>query len=141
MWLKKGRTLFTALTIAIGLISMMIVMCLFSNFNLEIEKLEKEIVGNYPITVTNLDYRNEINKKDTNEIGIYKHDKYIHKNLITDKYINYLDEIKEIKYINYEYNILMPIVSDRYVLMNSDYFNSFNDLEYINDNYNILYGR
>lgn len=141
LWLKKGRTLFTALTIAIGLISMMIVMCLFSNFNLEIEKLEKEIVGNYPITVTNLEYRNEINKKDTNEIGIYKHDKYIHKNLITDKYINYLDEIKEIKYINYEYNILMPIVSDRYVFMNSDYFNSFNDLEYINDNYNILYGR
>lgn len=141
--LKKTRTIFTSLAISLGIISMSLITNLYSNFNKEINNLEKDIVSIFPITINNGEFENLDYKtsKSDNKIIIKDKNKYIHKNNITNEYISYLNKIKEIKYITYNYDILFPLITDSYKLIDNKYLKVIPDNNYILENYNLIYGR
>jgi len=140
--LKKWRTLFTSLAISIGLICMLLVLCLSRSFNDDIDKLEREIVSVFPISVYNGDFEimdSDVKSSDNKIIKKNKED-YIHMNKITDSYIDYVNDIDEVEFISYEYDISMPIVSDKYRILDSSYMKMLPSRSFITGNYDILYG-
>ena len=143
LWLKKIRTLFTSLAISLGIISMFIVSNLYYNFNDEIKDLEKKVVSVFPIIINNGEFEILDNKeKSSNDKIIIKdRNKRIHTNDINEKYINYINSINEIKYITYNYDVLIPFISDKYKYMDNSYFMTIPSYEYITSNYDILYGK
>ena len=143
LWLKKIRTFFISLAISLGIISMSLVMILYSNFNNEINKLEKDIVSIFPITISNGEYLNDYVEeyKNNDKIIIKDKDKYLYKNKINSKYIEYLNDINEINYISYDYDISLPFISDSYKIVDNKYFKIIPSIDYISSNYDILYGR
>ena len=143
--LKKGRTLFTSLAISLGFICMLMVLCLSRSFNDDIDNLEKDIVSSFPISVYNGDFEiNDIDKDENKYFGrdiIRKDmDNYVHKNRIDSRYIDYVNDIDEIGYVGYEYDISMPFVSDRYKYIDDSFFKVNVGNEYIFRNYDLLYG-
>lgn len=143
LWLKKIRTLFTSLAISLGIISMFIVSNLYYNFNDEIKDLEKKVVSVFPIIINNGEFEILDNKeKSSNDKIIIKdRNKRIHTNDINEKYINYINSINEIKYITYNYDVLIPFISDKYKYMDNSYFMTIPSYEYIDSNYDMLYGK
>ena len=144
--LKKGRTLFTSLAISVGLICMIMVLCLSKSFNEDINNLEKEIVVNFPVSVYNGEFENvdgvSDDRKNINN-GIVRKNKldYVHKNKINREYIDYVKNIDSVSYVRYHYDISMPVISDRYKIVDNSYMSSLSNSKYIDDNYDILYGR
>ena len=143
LWLKKMRTIFTSIAISLGIISMSLVVNLYSNFSEEISKLEKNIVTIFPITINNGEYPNDITKQEKrdNKITIKDKKKYIYVNKINSDYIEYLNSINEIKYLSYDYDISMPLISDNYKMIDKKYLMILPSADYIFDNYDMLYGR
>ena len=124
--LKKGRTLFTSLAISLGFICMLMVLCLSRSFNDDIDNLERDIVSGFPISVYNGDFEiNDIdidrNKYFGRDIIRKDMDNYVHKNRIDSRYIDYINDIDEIGYVGYEYDISMPFISDRYKYIDDIY--------------------
>jgi len=141
--LKKGRTFFTSLAISIGVLCILLVLCLSKSFNEDIDKLEREIVSSFPISIYNGEFEsvnNEIDKSN-DKIIIKDKDLYIHENKISLEYIDYVKKIDEINYISYYYDISMPLVSDRYKILDNSYMKMSPGTLFIDDNYDILYGR
>ncbi len=136
---KMFRTLLTSFSIALGFISMFMVLDLSYNFNDEIDRMEEDIVSVFPITISNGEYYDDGDDKYDNGLHIKNKKKY--ENIITNDYLDYLNGIDKIKYKTYEYDISMPIISDRYKSIPNIYFNVIPSNEYIIDNYDILYGR
>ena len=142
--LKKGRTFLTSLAISLGIVTMTIVMCLSNNFNQEIVNLEKDIVSVLPITI-----RNDTYYEETKEETLGKSDDILikdttiksHQNKINQNYLNYLNNIKEINSIVYNYDILMPFISDSYKIINNTHMKQIPSKKYINDNYEVIYGK
>lgn len=143
LWLKKGRTFFTSITISIGLICMLLVLCLSKSFNNDIDKLESDIVSVFPISIYNGEFEivdSEVSdSKD--QIIIKNKEDYIHTNKITNSYIEYIDSLDKVNYISYDYDLYMPIISDRYKIMDNGYMKMIPDNSYLLDNYELLYGR
>ena len=145
--LKKGRTLFTSLAISIGFICMIMVLCLSRSFSDDIDKLERDIVSSFPISVYNGDF--EINDIDDNskldnfgsEIVRKNRDEFIHTNKIDSNYIDYVNDIDEISYIGYDYDISMPFISDRYKYIDDSYMRNIGGDDFLNKNYDLLYGK
>ena len=141
--LKKGKTIFTSLAISLGFLCMMLVLNLSYSFNKIINDMENEIVSMLPISVSNMKYEildNDIKK--SNAKIIYKDiSKYVYKNRIDENYIDYLNGINAISYISYDYDISLPIISDRYLFLDSNYMKMLPSNKFINNNYDILYGR
>lgn len=141
--LKKGRTLFTSLAISIGFVALLLVLCLSRSFNEDINKLERDIVSVFPISIKNDEFEiindNVISSND--KIINKKKENYYHKNKINNDYINYINDIDEINYIGYSYNISMPIISDKYKLLDNNYMKMLPSNNFIDKNYDILYGR
>ena len=82
----------TVLALSLGIISMLLVLSLSSNFNKELNELEKDIVGVFPVTINNYEYMedNDWDKGyDDDKIYIKNNDKY--KNEITDEYVSYIE--------------------------------------------------
>ena len=142
LWLKRIRTLFTSLAISLGITSMMLVGNLYYNFNNEIKKMEKDVVSVFPITISNGEFENldAKFKSSDSKIVIKDREKMIKTNKIDDDYLKYINNIKEIKYIIYGYDVLIPFVSDKYKIIDNSYFKDVPN-DYINDNYEILYGK
>ena len=143
LWLKKARTIFTSFAISLGIISMSLVINLYSSFNNEIDSLEKDIVTIFPITISNGEYPNNTIKevKSKDKIIIKDKAKYVYTNKINNDYLDYLKEIKEIKYLSYDYDISLPLITDSYKIIDKKYLKTIPDYDYIFDNYNMLYGR
>ncbi len=143
LMLKKGRTVLTSLAISLGIISMMLVLSLSNSFNKEIDKLSQDIVSVFPISISNLSYDMgyKTDSHKGNKIYIKKNSDYIHENVITKEYLDYVNDMDEIKYITYNYDISMPIISDRGNYLDNEYMKVIPGDKYINDNYDILYGR
>ena len=140
--LKKWRTLFTSLAISLGFICMMLVLCLSRSFGENILELENSVVGSFPISVYNGEFEildSDIVRADDKIIMKEKND-YVHTNKINSNYLNYIDTVEEIDYVSYEYDISMPIISDRYKILDNKYFKMLPDKSFIDNNYNILYG-
>ena len=140
--LKKGRTIFTSLAISLGFICMLLGMCLSKSFNEDIDKLENEVVSMFPISVYNGDFEYMdnmvVNSKD--KIIVKKKEDYIHTNKISSDYIDYIGKIDEISYVSYDYDISMPVISDRYKLLDNNYMKMLPSNDFIDNNYDILYG-
>ena len=142
LWLKKVRTLISSLAIALGVMGMFTVINLYSNFNEEISDLEKRVVSIFPIVIGNGEYEildAKINKSDS-EIIIRNKEEQIHTNRINGKYIDYIKNIEEIAYLSFDYDISMPVISDRYNLIDNKYLKLVPDVKYIEDNFIFLAG-
>jgi len=141
--LKKGRTFLTSLAISIGFVCMLLVLCLSRSFNNDIENLEKDIVSVFPISVYNGEFEiMDSNIVKSNDRIIFKNkDNYIHTNEISSKYLDYVSDIDQINYISYQYNISIPLISDRYKLLDNSYIKMLPSNIFIDNNYDILYGR
>lgn len=140
--LNKKRTLLISLAISLGITSLLLVANLSLGMNREIKELENKIISIFPITVSNSSYELENKKleKSNNKIIIKDNKNYIHTNKIDNKYIDYLNNIKEIKHITYKYDISMPLVTDNYKLLLNNYMIPIKK-EQINNNYYVLAGR
>lgn len=142
--LRKWRTLFTSLAISLGFISILLVLFLSKSFNMEISEMERDFVSIFPIQVYNGEFENLNEYEDSNHINnkIVRKDKnkYIHTNKITNDYLTYIKDIKEINYISYDYDISLPVISDRYKLLDNKYLKVVPSSKFIDDNYKILYG-
>lgn len=143
LWLKKIRTLFTSLAISLGIVSMFVVSNLYYNFNDEINKLEKSVVSVFPISISNgdIEMAENVVKKSQDRIIIKDRKKFVHTNYIDNKYINYLNNISDIKYITYNYDNLVPFISDNYNIIDNSYLMTIPSSDYIEDNYKIVYGK
>ncbi len=142
LWLKKIRTLFTAIAISLGVISMGLVTNLANSFSKEIDALEKESVRIFPITISNGDYEITDAKEDkaTDKLIIKDKNKFVHQNKINNNYLTYLKNIKEIDYITYSYDISLPLISDTYNKIDNKYLKIIPGDRFISDNYDILSG-
>ena len=140
--LKKGRTLFTSLAVSLGFICMLLVLCLSRSFKNDVNRLEEDIVSSFPISV----YNGESSVldvdivKSTDKIIRKNNDYYVHKNIINNNYVDYIKNIEEISYIGYEYDLSLPIISDRYKELDNTYLKISPGNDFINDNYDIVYG-
>ena len=141
--LKKWRTLWTSFAISIGVICALLVLCLSRSFKEDINMLENDIVSVFPISVYNGDFSLENNEdvKSNDKIIIKKKKDYIHTNKIDSNYLNFVNNIDYINYINYKYDISMPVISDRYKILDNNYMKLVSDTNFIDDNYEMLYGR
>lgn len=141
--LNKKRTILTSLASSIGVFCLILVSTLSKGFKQEIDNLETSLVGLFPITIRNETYLKDIEKVDNSEeiIKIKNKEDYYHTNKIDNDYLEYLNKIKEIKYISYNYDILLPLVTDEYKYLDNNYFISIPDKEYVNANYEIIKGR
>ena len=141
--IKKMRTIFTAIAISLGVISMSLVVNLYSNFSSKISNLEKDVVSVFPIVINNGDYQilDAEKEKVSNKIVIKDRDKYIHTNKINKDYLDYVNNIDKIKYITNDYDISLPLISDTYNKIDNKYLKIIPSEDYISDNYEILAGR
>ena len=106
---KKGRTLLTAFASSIGIIGIAIILSLSNGFDKQIEKFERDTLSNFPITISR--QATEMSEEDMQNIymnmntgNTYPDDKFIypydtassmkiHENIITEEYLDYIDDI------------------------------------------------
>lgn len=141
--LKKGRTLFVSLAVSLGFLCMLLVLCLSNSFNEDIDRLERDIVSVFPISIYNGEFEidNSNIKSSSNKIIIKDRDDYIYENKISRDYIDYVSNIDEVSYISYDYDISMPVASDRYKILDNSYMKMLSSSYFIDNNYDILYGK
>lgn len=142
LFMKRGRTITTSLALSLGIISMSLVICLGNNFNKEINELERNVVGLFPIKVTNGETLiNDQEDRSSSQKIIRKNiSNYKHTNKIDLKYLKYLSDIKEISYLRYNYNVSIPFISDKFNKIDNNYLEMIMDKDFILNNYNILSG-
>ncbi len=105
---KKGRTFLTAFASSIGIIGIALVLSLSNGFDKQIDKFEVETLSSLPILISkedmNLDSesmqlmsnKNDENKFTTKQVVFPRDaiiDQLTHTNIISDEYINYLNNI------------------------------------------------
>lgn len=110
---KKGRTALTAFASSIGIVGIATIMSLSSGFQTQITKFQRDSFESFPIMITqessefNIEDMQERQKEmmgvkksedsypDTKEIHGYDKDEFVvkHKNVFTDEYIDYLENI------------------------------------------------
>lgn len=138
---NKGRTVMTILALFLGIISMLIVLSLAGNFNKELNDLERDIVGVFPVTVNNYEYIEDDNLDDgysDDMIYVKGNDKY--ENKITDDYVKYIEGIDIDKTINYYYGDNLYFISEDSKLIDNGYMKMIPSREYMIDNYRIIAG-
>ena len=137
---NKKRTIMTMSAISLGIISMMMILCMGNNFNKEMNNLEKEIVGVYPIIIRNGEYIEENTDIKKEEGKIYPSNENIYENKITEEYLDYLNSNIGSDKIIYNYFFNKPIISDKYKVLDSSVMKIIPDSKYIEDNYKIIIG-
>lgn len=138
---NKSRTVMTILALSLGIISMLMVLSLAGNFNKELNDLERDIVGVFPVTVNNYEYIEDDNLDDgysDDMIYVKGNDKY--KNKITDDYVKYIEGIDIDKTINYYYGDNLYFISEDRKLIDNGYMKMIPSREYMIDNYKIIAG-
>lgn len=137
---NKKRTIMTMSAISLGIISMMMILCMGNNFNKEMNNLEKEVVGVYPIIVKNGEYIEENTDVKKEEGKIYPSNENIYNNKITEEYLDYLNSNISSDKIIYNYFFNNPIISDEYKVLDTDVMRIIPSSKYIEDNYKIIVG-
>ena len=137
---NKKRTIMTMSAISLGIISMMMILCMGNNFNKEMNNLEKEVVGVYPIIIRNGEYIKENTDIKKEEGKIYPSNENIYVNKITEEYLDYLNSNIGSDKIIYNYFFNKPVISDKYKVLDSSVMKIIPDSKYIEDNYKIIIG-
>ena len=110
---KKGRTFMTSFAGSIGIIGIALVLAISNGFNNYIDKMQKDMLSNYPVTVSNIAINMEsmmegmtadVDKEyakfpSDSTLNVYDNSdamtKMMHINFIDDEYVRYVDELKE----------------------------------------------
>ena len=137
---NKKRTIMTMSATSLGIISMMMILCMGNNFNKEMNNLEKEVVGVYPIIIRNGEYIEENTDIKKEEGKIYPSNENIYENKITEEYLDYLNSNIGSDKIIYNYFFNKPIISDKYKVLDSNVMKIIPDSKYIENNYKIIIG-
>jgi len=110
---KKFRTTITALASSIGIIGVGLVLSISNGFSDQIEKLESDQLVGLPIMIgreeMNIGFgQMQVNRDDEtvandNEIVVYDPSSNVHKNLITEDFMTYLDNMNDKIYTTTHY--------------------------------------
>lgn len=113
---KKGRTFMTSFAGSIGIIGIALVLAISNGFNTYIDKMQKDALSNYPVTVTNVavDMESAMNSMTTDQnkdliaypdgdnLKIYDNSdsmsKMMHMNYISAEYVAYVEQLKDMHY-------------------------------------------
>ncbi|WP_461244501.1 ABC transporter ATP-binding protein/permease [Secundilactobacillus muriivasis] len=119
---KKGRTFLTAFASSIGIIGIAIVLALSNGFQRQIDKTQSNTLAQYPVTIsqnatsqTGMANKKEHFSKDNTVVAkISDSDKAQHTNKLTQKYLNYVNDLnpKYGKNIGYTYTTGMNLLRD-----------------------------
>ena len=108
---KKGRTILTAFASSIGIIGIAVILSLSSGFQTQIDLFQQEAMAEFPIIISQVsavvdeetmkemrqEVKNTKNKsyEDTDKVTLYDPEdtQIIHRNIFTQEYIDYLNEI------------------------------------------------
>ena len=178
---KKGRTIMTSIAGSFGIIGVALVLAVNNGFSLWIDNMEEETASQMPITVSSYSVSYEVNEdydknpEYSDEELVYPYISNVGKqtisyNNITQKYINYIDHLKETTdlindYVvnygeQYAFNLTTtdPITEEAYVVQNgtftsmtnvlysitglpTNYFHVlFGQEEYITESYDVIAG-
>lgn len=178
---KKGRTIMTSIAGSFGIIGVALVLAVNNGFSLWIDNMEEETASQMPLTVSSYSVSYEVNEdydknpEYSDEELVYPYISNIGKqtisyNNITQKYINYIDHLKETTdlindYVvnygeQYAFNLTTtdPITEEAYVVQNgtftsmtnvlfsitglpTNYFHVlFGQEEYITESYDVIAG-
>ena len=109
---KKGRTFLTSFAASIGIIGIAVILSLSTGFQTQIDDYQRNTIGEFPIIISQA--ASEMNAEniasmrelmgemmgtaeyaDSDEVYLYDPSatSFVHKNIITDEYISYLNEI------------------------------------------------
>lgn len=114
---KKGRTFMTAFAGSIGIIGIALVLAISNGFNKYIDKMQKDTLSNYPVTISNIAVDLETamagmqnTGKDYKEFPgeqiVYKYDdteamaNMYHVNYLTAEYVEHVEQLKNMTYRN-----------------------------------------
>ncbi len=164
---KKGRTFLTAFASSIGIIGIALILSISNGFNKQINDYEKNTMSTFPITINELvSTMTEEEIKDNSaafsgnydypkEDVLFSYDsslnKKVHKNIITNNYVNYIKNINQnyLSTISYyrttNFNLITSNDVEYKTFDNSSlYFSELpidlNNKSYLKDNYDLLYG-
>lgn len=160
---KKGRTILTSFASSIGIIGIALILSISNGFKKQINKYEQNTLSSFPIEISSEAsnaYEEQKNDSKSNyeyskEEFLYSYKKEenlkIHKNNITDNYINYIKKIDS----NYLRTISYYRLTNFNIIINNvDNYNEFNnnnatfselpvdlgDKSYLKENYDLLSG-
>ena len=164
---KKGRTLLTAFASSIGIIGIALILSLSNGFDIQIDIFEKETLSSLPIMISKTSMEMDEDTMlamtgEDNNMESYTDKKEVyplepitetitHKNIFTDEYISYIENInpKLVSGISYYRATALNILSysnEKYNVVNTTNFSSLPvniDLEgtsIIEANYDVIYG-
>ena len=178
---KKGRTIMTSIAGSFGIIGVALVLAVNNGFSLWIDNMEEETASQMPITVSSYSVSYEVNEdydknpEYSDEELVYPYISNVGKqtisyNNITQKYINYIDHLKETTNLindyvvnygeQYAFNLTTtdPVTNEAYVVQNgtftsmtnvlysitglpTNYFHVlFGQEEYITESYDVIAG-
>ncbi len=139
---KKGRTILTAFASSIGIIGISIILSLSNGFDMQINKFEKDTLSSFPITISR--QATEMTAEDMMTLTPDKTDSYpdtnviypydtassllIHKNVFTEEYLKYIDEINEDDVVGISYLRTMGL---NMLVKNNDKIEYINNLNMI----------
>ena len=113
---KKGRTFMTAFAGSIGIIGIALVLAISNGFNRYIDKMQRDTLSNYPVTVSNIAVDLETAMSGLQAAGEVKYEEYpdddivynyddtdalsnlYHVNYLTEEYVAYVDQLKSMTY-------------------------------------------
>lgn len=178
---KKGRTIMTSIAGSFGIIGVALVLAVNNGFSLWIDNMEEETASQMPITVSSYSVSYEVNEdydknpEYSDEELVYPYISNVGKqtisyNNITQKYINYIDHLKETTNLindyvvnygeQYAFNLTTtdPVTDEAYLVRNgtftsmtnvlysitglpTNYFHVlFGQEEYITESYDVIAG-
>ena len=164
---KKGRTLLTAFASSIGIIGIALILSLSNGFDIQIDIFEKETLSSLPIMISKTSMemdedamltmtgQNDDLESYTEKEVVYPLDPVTetitHKNIFTEEYINYIDDIdpKLVSGISYYRTTALNILNysnDKYNIVNTTNFSAIpvnidpDGVSITESNYDVIYG-
>ena len=164
---KKGRTFLTAFASSIGIIGIALILSLSNGFDIQIDIFEKETLSSLPImisktsmemdedTMLEMTGQNDELESYTDKEEIYPlepiTETITHKNIFTDEYIDYIENInpKLVAGISYYRATALNILNysnDKYNIVNTTNFSAIpvnideDGVSIVESNYDIIYG-
>ena len=164
---KKGRTLLTAFASSIGIIGIALILSLSNGFDIQIDIFEKETLSSLPIMISKTSMemdedamftmtgQNDELESYTEKEVVYPLDPVTetitHKNIFTEEYINYINDIdpKLVSGISYYRTTALNILNysnDKYNIVNTTNFSAIpvnidpDGVSITESNYDVIYG-
>ena len=164
---KKGRTLLTAFASSIGIIGIALILSLSNGFDIQIDIFEKETLSSLPIMISKTSMemdedamltmtgQNDELESYTEKEVVYPLDPVTetitHKNIFTEEYINYINDIdpKLVSGISYYRTTALNILNysnDKYNIVNTTNFSAIpvnidsDGVSIMESNYDVIYG-